>query len=60
MTNKQNTINFTPALRDALRSAYEVSVEKKQDTFNWHGNAYVTSYAKYLLEHLDNQFGEAA
>ncbi len=56
MSNAPTKITFTPALRDALQSAYDHAVAKEQDEFNWHGNAYVTNYAKYLLQHLDNQF----
>ncbi len=51
-----NTITFTPALRDALRESYDSAVENKSNEFIWHGNTYFTGYAKYLLEHLDNQF----
>lgn len=61
MSNQQETktITFTPALRDALRESYDSAVENNLDEFIWHGNAYVTGYAKYVLEHLDNQFGGA-
>ena len=52
---ENKTITFTPALRDSLRESYDHAVEHTVETFIWHGNAYVTSYAKYVLQHLDNQ-----
>ncbi len=56
MSNAPTKITFTPALRDAFQSAYDHAIANEQDKFNWHGHAYVTNYAKYLLQHLDNQF----
>ena len=56
MSNERENITFTPALRDSLRESYDGAVDRKDDTFHWHGKAFVTSYAKYLLQHLDTQF----
>ncbi len=56
MSNAPTKITFTPALRDAFQSAYDHAIDNGHQQFKWHGHDYLTSYAKYLLQHLDNQF----
>ncbi len=47
-------ILFTIKKKEALRKAYEEAVAQGQDSFTFEGTQYLTEYAKYLLEHLDN------
>ncbi len=49
-------IAWTPAMRDNLRKAYDEAVAHESDQFTFAGHVFVTSYAKYLLEHLDGVF----
>jgi hypothetical protein len=51
-------IIFTPEKRDRLRKAYENAKHADLDRFNFEGQDYVVSYAKYLLEYLDGKFGD--
>ena len=48
-------IEFTPALRDELRAAYDKAVEQGAEEFTFEGAPLVTDYAKYVLEYLDYQ-----
>lgn len=47
-------ISFTPDKVLALRRAYTHAVETQQGQFTFEGDEFVTGYAKYLLEYLDN------
>lgn len=38
-----------------LRQAYDKAVAQNKETFTFQGEEFATSYAKYLLEWLDNQ-----
>lgn len=38
-----------------LRQEYDKAVATKKETFTFQGEEYATSYAKYLLQWLDNQ-----
>jgi hypothetical protein len=57
MSEAQKYITWTIPLREQLRKAYKLAIEHKRESFIFDGNEFVTSYAKYLLEHLDNQLG---
>jgi len=46
-------IEFTPALRDELRAAYDKAVEQGAEEFTFKGEPLWTDYAKYVLEYLD-------
>lgn len=48
-------IRWTHEMRERLRAHYNAARAAGKDTFMFDGNEYVTRYAKYLLEHLDNQ-----
>lgn len=52
-----NKIIFTAEKRDELRAAYEAATERGDDQFEFEGNDFVTSYAKYLIQYLDMKFG---
>jgi len=57
MTADTNMVDFDPAKRDRLRSAYIYAKNTHQSVFVFEGDEYYTKYAMYLLEHLDNVFG---
>ncbi len=52
--DERKTILFTIPMREALRSTWSDAVKDKRESFTFQGDTYLTSYAKYLLEHLDN------
>ncbi len=56
MTSKPEVVHWTPAKRARLLSAYEHAVAHNEPQFAFEGNEFVTSYAKYLLEYLNDQF----
>jgi hypothetical protein len=57
--NESKTVTFTPEKRDLLREAYNEAIsEGGTKMFLFDGNVYVTKYAGYLLEHLDNTLGK--
>lgn len=60
MSYTQETVEFTPAKRDALRAAHTRAVSKGRESFVFEGREYLTEYAKYVLEYLDSQFRGAA
>ena len=53
-------INFTPEVRDALRKEYEAAVERGDENFEFRDFPFVTEYAKYLLEFLDDVYQRKA
>jgi hypothetical protein len=57
MNDNRPVICWTIQMRERLRKAFNTAVKAQQDTFVFEGNTFVTNYAKYLLEHLDNQLG---
>ena len=40
-----------------LRKAYNKAVAAKETEFEFNGKAFLVTYAKYLLEYLDDFFG---
>lgn len=52
-----SNIYFNRKRRDALREAYEAAVVAKLDRFEFEDRMYLVSYARYLLEYLDNVLG---
>lgn len=55
-----STITLTQPLVKALKKRYEkaVAAGEQQFTFDWHGDRheFLTAYAKYFVEHGENQF----
>ena len=51
------TIKFDIVKRNQLRRAYKAAVLAEKDSFEFEGTELLVSYAKYLLEHLDNTLG---
>lgn len=44
-------------MRDRFRKAYNQAVKENKDSFTFDGNEFVTNYAKYLLQYLDQEMG---
>ncbi len=52
-----NTVDFDKATVKRLHQAYNEAVKNKDEAFIFEGNKYLTAYARYLLEYLDNMLG---
>lgn len=50
------TINWTVPKMRRLRAAYNAAVNESAEEFEFEGEIYVTGFAKYLLQHLNNEF----
>jgi hypothetical protein len=46
-------VNFDVAKRENLRTAYDTAVEQNKESFTFDGREYLTAYAKYVLQYLD-------
>jgi hypothetical protein len=46
-------VTFNRAKREQLRQAYENAVSKQLESFTFDGREYLTAYAKYVLQYLD-------
>jgi hypothetical protein len=49
-----NKIEFDKEKYNSLKLIYEKSVLENKEQFVWEGQILLTSYAKYLLQHLEN------
>lgn len=49
-------VNFTKAKLERLKKAYNQAAQSSQLEFKFEGLDYVTAYAKYLIEYLDQVF----
>ena len=47
-------ITWDRHLLNKLQIAYDKAVEEDKEVFTFKGEQFVTSYAKYLIEHLEN------
>jgi hypothetical protein len=50
------TINFTKESVLKLKDAYALAVTEGRDQFTFEGHELLTSYAKYLIQYLDDNF----
>jgi hypothetical protein len=50
------TITFDRPKVERLRTAFTIATTQGQEQFDFDGRVFVTAYAKYLLQHLENQF----
>lgn len=55
-TLKAQTVTFTPALAKRFKAAYAKAIHEARPLFSFAGQDYSTAFAKYVVEHLDNQF----
>ena len=51
---KDRLVEFDRKKYNKLRMAYNQALAKEKDEFKFQGLEYVTPYAKYLLEYLDD------
>ena len=51
-----NTVSFDLAMLNRLKKAYEKATSESKDMFTFESNDYVTNYAKYLNEYLEEKF----
>lgn len=49
-------IEFTKEKANRLHKHHDKAVKENKDIFVFDGNEYVTKYAFYLLQYLDNKF----
>lgn len=49
-------IEFTPELLALLKKAYQKAIDTSEAQFTFNGKAWVTDYAKYVIEYLDEKF----
>jgi hypothetical protein len=49
-------IRFDRPMLNRLKKAYDKATSKSKDMFTFEGNDYVTNYAKYLIEYLEEKF----
>lgn len=49
-------IDFTPTTLTTLKKLYNIALKEKKPTFFFGEHEMLTSYAKYLIEHLDTVF----
>ena len=54
--SEQTTLNFTPDSLEEFKKVFKEAKESKEHYFFFEGNEYFLGYAKYLIEHLENQF----
>lgn len=50
------SINWTREMLARFKKRYQQAVDKSEEQFNFDGNDFVTDYAKYLIEYLDEVF----
>jgi hypothetical protein len=48
-------ISFTKQQFKVFKQSFKVALQKNKDSFIFEGNEFMTSYAKYLIEHLEPQ-----
>jgi len=51
------TVEFNQEMYVELQHAYKRAVSMGETEFNFRGGVYLTDYAKYLLQYLDQLFG---
>jgi hypothetical protein len=52
----RDTIKISYVEYIELKLCYEEALEQEKEQFEWRGIPLLTQFAKYLLEHIDNQF----
>ena len=52
-----NAITITKSDLIDLKTHYQQAIDDSQEQFTWQDNELLTSYAKYLIEYLNNKYG---
>jgi hypothetical protein len=58
--DKSTTVSWTAEKRDKFKAAWKAANDAEQESFTFDENEYLVTYGRYLIEYLDNVFGEAA
>lgn len=58
MTQVHDEITITRADFEELKAVYEKHKDQPDAVFEWRGHQFLVSYAKYLIEYLETQFGD--
>ena len=53
---KQLTVSFTPEKLEAFKRLYELHKKAAKQEFSFEDRVYVTAYAKYVIEYLEDKF----
>lgn len=49
-------INFDSQKLKELKSCYNTAIKENKESFIFKGDEYLTTYAKYVIEYLENEF----
>jgi len=52
---EETMIEFDKARLKRLKTAYDLTIEKKQKSFIFEGRELLVSYAKYMIEYLEGR-----
>jgi len=52
---EETMIEFDKARLKRLKIAYNLTIEKKQESFVFEGREILVSYAKYMIEYLEGR-----
>lgn len=55
--NRWNKIEVTPSDLKRLKALYTCAAEAGDESFWWLGREVLTSYAKYLIEYFEMEYG---
>ena len=58
MSNDWVTVNWTPEKLSEFKDEYAKHQRDHMGTFSFDGHTFVVGYAKYLIEHMERNFGE--
>ena len=58
--DESKTVSWTAEKRDKFKAAWKAANDAEQESFTFDENEYLVTYGRYLIEYLDNIFGEAA
>ena len=54
-----STFEFTDELFEEFKSLYENSVKDEKESFEFQGHEVLTSYAKYVIQYLEQDEAES-
>jgi len=58
--DESKTVSWTAEKRDKFKAAWKTADDAEKESFTFDENEYLVTYGRYLIEYLDNVFGEAA
>lgn len=54
------TVSWTPESLEKFKAAWKAADDAEKESFTFDENEYLVTYGRYLIEYLDQVFGEAA